>query len=70
MKVFGFFCSFEFDNSYIEDISKANVEDESTYVNIVNTTDNDFLGFENVSELSDIEDIDVDEGSPPEELDM
>ena len=70
MKVFGFFCSFEFDNSYIEDISKANVEDESTYVNIVNTTDNDFLGFENVSELSDIEDIDVDEASPPEELDM
>ena len=28
------------------------------------------LGFENVSELSDIEDIDVDEGAPPEELDM
>ena len=70
MKVFGFFCSLEFDNSYIEDISNANVEDESTYVNIVNTTDNDFLGFENVSELSDIEDIDVDEASPPEELDM
>ena len=64
------FCSFEFDNSYIEDISNASVEDESTYVNIVNTTDNDFLGFENVSGLSDIEDIDVDEGSPPEELDM
>ena len=42
MKVFGFFCSFEFDNSYIEDISNASVEDESTYVNIVNTTDNDF----------------------------
>ena len=28
------------------------------------------LGFENVSELSGIEDIDVDEGSPPEEWDM
>ena len=70
MKVFGFFCSFEFDNSYIEDISNANVEDESTHANIVNATDNDFLGFENVSELSDIEDIDVDEASPPEELDM
>ena len=70
MKVFGFFCSFEFDNSYIEDISNANVEDESTHANIVNATDNDFLGFENVSKLSDIEDIDVDEASPPEELDM
>ena len=68
MKVFGFTCSFEFDDSYVEDISNANVEDESANANVANTTDNDFLGFENASELSDMEEIY--EGSPPEELDM
>ena len=30
MEAFGFTCSFEFDDSYIEDISNADVEDEST----------------------------------------
>ena len=68
MEAFGFTCSFEFDDSYIEDISNADVEDESTNVTIVNTTNNNFLSFENASELS--EEIDEDEGSPPEELDM
>ena len=70
MAAFGFTCSFEFDDSYVEDISNADVEDERTNVNIVNTTNSDFLGFENASELSDMEEIDEDEGSPPEELDM
>ena len=70
MEAFGFTCSFEFDDSYIEDISNADVEDESTNVSIVNTTNNNFLSFENASELSNWEEIDEDEGSPPEELDM
>ena len=65
MEVFGFTCSFEFD-----DISNADAEGESTNVNVVITTNNDFLCFENASELSDMEEIDEDECSPPEELDM
>ena len=65
MEVFGFTCSFEFD-----DFSNADVEDGSTNVNVVNTTNNDFLGFENAFELSYMEEIDEDECSPPEELDM
>ena len=51
-------------------IGNNDVEGENTNVNIVNTTNNDFLGFENASELSDMEDIDEDEDSPPGELDM
>ena len=65
MEVFGFTCSFEFD-----DISNADAEGESTNVNVVITTNNEFLYFENASELSDMEEIDEDESSPPEELDM
>ena len=70
MGVFGFTCSFEFDDSDIGNIDNIDVEGENTNLNIVNTTSNDFLGFENASELSDMEDIDEDEDSPPEELDM
>ena len=70
MDVFGSTCSFEFDDSDVGDIGNDDVEGENTNVNIVNTTNNDFLGFENASELSDMEDIDEDEDSPPEELDM
>ena len=70
METFGFSCSFKFGNSYVEVVSNANVEDESNNVNIVNTTINDFLGFKNASELSVMEEIDEDEGLPPEELDM
>ena len=66
MDVFGFTCSFELNDSDVGDIGN----DENTNVNIVNTTNNDFLGFENACELSDMEDIDEDEDSPPEELDM
>ena len=51
-------------------IGNNDVEGENTNVNIVNTTNNDFLGFENASELSDMEDIDEDEDSPPGELDI
>ena len=65
MEVFGFTCSFEFDN-----ISNADVEGESTNVNVVNLTNSDFLGFENASELPDMEEIDEDECSPQEEFDM
>ena len=70
MDVFGFTSSFEFDDSDVGDIGNADAEGENTNVNIVNTTNNDFLGFENASELSDMEDIDEDEDSPQEELDM
>ena len=70
MEVFGFTCSFELDDSDVGDIGNADVEDENTNVNIVNTTNNDVLGFENTSELSDMKSIDEDEDSPPEELDM
>ena len=70
MFVFGFTCSFEFDDSDVGDIGNAAAEGENTNVNIVNTTNNDFLGFENASELSDMEDINEDEDSPQEELDM
>ena len=65
MKVLGFTCSFKFD-----DTSNADVEGKSTNINVANTTNNDFLGFENVSKLSDMEEIYEDECSPPEELDM
>ena len=61
---------FEFDDSDVGDIGNDDVEGENTNVNIVNTTNNDFLGFENASELSDGEDTDEDEDSPPEKLDM
>ena len=70
MDVFAFTCSFEFDDSDVGNIGNDDVEGENTNLNIVNTTNNDFLGFENASELSDMEDIDEDEDSPPEELDM
>ena len=70
MGVFGFTCSFEFDGSDVGDIGSADVEDENTNVNIANTTNNNLLGFENASELSDMQDIDEDEDSLPEELDM
>ena len=70
MGVFGFTCSFEFDDSDVGDIGSADVEDENANVNIVNTTNNNLLGFENASELLDMQDIDEDEDSLPEELDM
>ena len=70
MGVFGFTCSFEFDGSDVGDIGSADVEDENTNVNIVNTTNNNLLGFENASEFSDMQDIEEDEDSLPEELDM
>ena len=38
MEVFGFTCSFEFDDSDVGDIGNAAEEDENTNVNIVNTT--------------------------------
>ena len=38
MEVFGFTCSFEFDDSDVGDIGNADVEDENTNVKIVNTT--------------------------------
>ena len=60
LEIFRFTCSFEFD-----DISNADVESKSTNVDVVNTTNNDFLAFENTSELSDMEKIDEDECSPP-----
>ena len=68
MGIFGFTCSFEFDDSDVGDIGSADVEDENT--NVANTTNNNLLGFENASELSDMQDIDEDEDSLPEELDM
>ena len=68
MGVFGFTCSSEFDDSDVGDIGSADVEDENT--NVANTTNNNLLGFENASELSDMQDIDEDEDSLPEELDM
>ena len=55
MGVFGFTCSFEFDDSDVGDIGSADVEDENTNVNIANTTNNNLLGFENASELSDMQ---------------
>ena len=70
MGVFGFTCSFEFDDSDVGDIGSADVEDENANVNIVNTTNNNLLGFENGSEFSDMQDIEEDEDSLPEELDM
>ena len=70
MDVFGFTCSFKFDDFDAGDIGNADVEDKNTNANIENTTNNDLLGFENASELSDMEDIDEDEDSPPEELDV
>ena len=70
MGVFGFTCSFEFDDSDVGDIGSADVEDENANVNIVNTTNNNLLGFENASEFSDMQDIEEDEDSLPEELDM
>ena len=70
MGVFGFTCSFEFDDSDVGDIGSADVEDENINVNIVNTTNNNLLGFENASEFSDMQDIEEDEDSLPEELDM
>ena len=60
MDVFGFTCSFEFDDFDVGDIGNADVEDKNTDANIENTTNNDLLGFENASELSDMEDIDED----------
>ena len=63
-------CFFEIDYSDVADIGNADIEDENANVNIVNTTNNDVLGFENTSELSDMKSIDKDEDSPPEELDM
>ena len=60
LEIFRFTCSFEFD-----DISIADVESKSTNADVVNTTNNDFLAFENTSELSDMEEIDEDECSPP-----
>ena len=56
--------------SNVGDIGSADVEDENTNVNIANTTNNNLLGFENASELSDMQDIEEDEDSLPEELDM
>ena len=50
MGVFGFTCSFKFDDSDVGDIGSADVEDENTNVNIANTTNNNLLGFENASE--------------------
>ena len=70
MDVFRFTWSFEFDDFDVGDIGNADVEDKNTNANIENTTNNDLLGFENASELSDMEDIDEDEDSPPEELDV
>ena len=70
MDVFGFTCSSEFDDSDVGDIGNGDVEGENTNVNIVNTTNNDFLDFENASELSDMEHIDEDQDSHPEEWDM
>ena len=70
MQVFEFTCSFQFDDFDVEDIGNADVEDENTNASIENTTNNDLLGFENASELSDMEDIDEDQDSPPEELDV
>ena len=63
-------CFFEIDHSDVADIGNADIEDENANVNIVNATNNDVLGFENTSELSDMKSIDKDEDSPPEELDM
>ena len=70
MDVFGFTCSFEFDDFDVGDIGNADAEDENTSTNIENTTNNDLLGFENASELSDMENIDGDKISPPGELDV
>ena len=70
MEVFGFTYSFEFDDSNIGDIGNADIEDENTNVNIVNTTNNDLLGLENAPELPDMKDIDENEDFTPEELDM
>ena len=67
---FGFTCSFEFDDFDVGDIGNADPEDENTSTNIENTTNNDLLGFENASELSDMETIDGDKISPPGELDV
>ena len=70
MDVFGFSCFFEFDGFDVGDVDNADVEDKNTDANIENTTNNDLLGFENASELSDMEDIHENEDSPPEELDV
>lgn len=69
MEVFWFTCSFEFGDS-VGDIGNDDVEDNNTNVNIVNTTNCDLLGFKTTSELSDMEDIEEDEDSPSEELDI
>ena len=70
MDVFGLTYSFEFDDFDVGDIGNADVEEKNTNSNVVNTTNNDLLGFKNASELSYIEDIDEDKDSPPEELDV
>ena len=54
----------------VGDIGNADVEDKNTNVNIVNTTNYGLLGFETASELSYMEDIEEDEDSPSDELDI
>ena len=70
MDVFGLTYSFEFDDFDVGDIGNADVEEKNTNSNVVNTTNNDLLGFKNASELSYIEDIDEEKDYPPEELDV
>ena len=70
MEVFVFTCSFQFNNSDGADIGNTNVGDKNINVNIVNLTNYDLLGFENASKFFDMEDIDKDEDSPLEELDL
>ena len=63
-------CYFDFGDSVVGDIGNADVEDKNTNVNIVNTTNYGLLGFETALELSYMEDIEEDEDSPSDELDI
>lgn len=63
-------CYFDFGDSVAGDIGNADVEDKNTNVNIVNTTNYGLLGFKTASELSYMEDIEEDEDSPSDELDI
>ena len=63
-------CYFDFGDSVVGDIGNADVEDKNTNGNIVNTTNYGLLGFKTASELSYMEDIEEDEDSPSDELDI